>query len=62
MMGIESTAMIMPGEVESGNIASAHANPGTEIPSIDYSLEIPQYLQDSIFAEVTGIRDFTIEH
>jgi methionine--tRNA ligase beta chain len=31
MMGIESTAMIMPGEVESGNIVSAHANPGTKL-------------------------------
>lgn len=31
MMGIESTAMIMPGEVESGSIASAHANPGTKL-------------------------------
>jgi len=31
MMGIESTAMIMPGEVESGNIASAHANPETKL-------------------------------
>jgi len=29
-----------------------------EIPSIDYSLEIPQYLQDSIFAEVTGDKRF----
>jgi methionine--tRNA ligase beta chain len=31
MMGIESTAMIMPGEVESGNIVSTHANPGTKL-------------------------------
>ena len=29
-----------------------------EIPSIDYTLEIPQYLQDSIFAEVTGDKRF----
>jgi len=29
-----------------------------EITSIDYPLEIPQYLQDSIFAEVTGDKRF----
>lgn len=31
MMGIESTAMIMPGEVESGNLATIRANSGTKI-------------------------------
>ena len=31
MMGIESTAMIMPGEIESGNVVTISANSGTKL-------------------------------
>ena len=31
MMGIESTAMIMPGEIESGNVVTVNGTPGTKL-------------------------------
>lgn len=31
MMGIESTAMIMPGDIESGNVITVNATPGTKL-------------------------------
>lgn len=31
MMGIESTAMIMPGEIESGNMVTVNGVPGTKL-------------------------------
>ena len=31
MMGIESTAMIMPGEIESGNVVTVNGIPGTKL-------------------------------
>lgn len=31
MMGIESTAMIMPGEIEKGNLITVYGNPGAKL-------------------------------